>query len=413
MSSSRLRLFIVLLVGFVDHFGLGLVYPIFAAMLFDSSSSILPIGTSAAMKGAALGLLMGLTPLVQFISCPIFGALSDKYGRRKLLLFGISFGILGYVIAVMGVVFGNIWLLLVYRALVGLSDGTASVANAAIADLSSEEEKSRHFGYFGAALGLGFTMGPFIGGILSDPATASWCGYATPFVFSGILASINWVLVAIAFPESNQQRREVTLRWNESYYFLKKAFVLKGFRIIYLTFFLYSFGWAFYSEFIPVYLLDQFAFSSSHIGDFYAYQGLWYAMCSGFLCAPFLKRYSPEKVISVSLLGTGLYLSLFLLIENPVYIWVFAPALLFFVALSYPTATALVSNRAPKDSQGEILGIYHALCSFAMGISPLGSGSLVAMHPSLTIWIGSAIICLSGVVFILWGRKQPVAVESN
>src|SRR5271156_5521663 len=124
--NSKLNLIIILMIAFVDYVGIGLVYPIFAVLLFDPSNLIVPANSSLEYRGAMLGILISLTPISQFFVSPILGTFSDIKGRRPALLTGIGLGCLGYAIAVLGIYMSSLWLLFLYRILVGASDATAA-----------------------------------------------------------------------------------------------------------------------------------------------------------------------------------------------------------------------------------------------------------------------------------------------
>lgn len=407
---TRLNLFIICCVGFISYGGIGLVYPIFAALLFDPSANILPHDTSGEMRGFLFGLLIALTPIAQFFSSTIMGALSDRIGRKKVLEIGVGFGILGYFIATAGIQFGSIVLLLIYRLFIGISEGAAAVAQAAIADLSTEENKSRHFSLYNASLGIGFTLGPFFGGILSDPKVAAWCGYATPFILTGFVCALNWLLIYFKYPDSEKRQVEVKYNIFDGIYNLKRAFYWKGLRTLFLAAFAFAFGWVFYAEFIPITLMKTFNYSTSQVGEYFAYNGLWYALSTSFLTAPLLKYFGPEKIVTKVLFIAGLYLPLFMFIENPIYLWFFNPILMYLVAVIFPTMAAFVSNKADKDKQGEVMGIYQSVFAFAAGISPLFGGTLISTYPMLTVIGGGGAMLISGIIF-WYGQKALSAKE--
>ncbi len=396
---ARFNLFVLMLVGFIDQLGLGLVYPLFAVMLFDPASTLVASDTSDATRGFIFGLLIGTTPISQFFSAPMLGALSDKKGRREILKWGLFTGVVGYVFAVLGILFGNISLLFIYRLLVGVSDGTAAVAHAAIADLSTEENKSRHFSLFNMALGAGFALGPFIGGKLSDPEFFSWATYATPFYFAGAMSFLNMFLVMFKFPESRLVNSDVKYNILEGLYNIKRAFFWKELRLLFLGGFAFVFGWCFFMEFAPLLLRQQFNFQASGIGDFYGYCGLWYSLSTGLLTAPLVNRFPPEKLVPKALLLLGAYLPMYFLVSEPQQLWIFLPLMLFLVALVFPTSSALISNYTSADRQGEVLGIHHSVGAVAIGSSPIIAGAIVAEYPVLIIWGGSIIMFAAGLIF--------------
>lgn len=402
---SRLPFFIICLVGFLDHLSIGLVFPIFAALLFDPNVHMISPETSVQMRGFLYGALLALTPLSQFFSSPLLGAHSDRVGRKKVLQMGIAVGVIGYVIAVIGMQISSIALLLIYRILVGVSDGTVAVAQAAIADFSTEENKARHFSLFNGALGFGFTIGPFLGGLLSDASLSSWFSFTTPFIITGFLCTVNLILVSLRFPDSVPSHKEAQYNVWDGLYNLKRAFKWKNLRLFFAASAAFSFGWAFYSEFIPITLIKEFNFSTMQIGQYFAYNGIWYALSTAVLTAPLLHRFSPQQILAKTLFITAAYMPLFLLMENPAFLWLYIPVLMFLMALIFPTMAAWVSNNTESHKQGQVLGVYQSVSAFAFGISPFFGGSLIAAYPSLTIWGGAAAMLLSAIILWHFNRK--------
>lgn len=169
-------------------------------------------------------------------------------------------------------------------------------------------------------------------------------------------------------------------------------------------------------EFIPVSLRSLFDFNTSEVGNFYAYKGLIYALSVGVLIRPFIKRYAPGRLLVFSMLSSGIYLLFFLLIKNPFYFWFYLPMLNFILALFYPVASTYVSNSAPEDAQGEILGIYHSVQALALIISPLFSGFLVGAIPTMPIYLGSTLMLIGGVIFTanyVWTRNLSESLDEN
>lgn len=387
--------------GFVDSLGIGLVYPIFAALLFDSNSSMVASDASLAYRGALLGILIALTPLMQFFSSPIMGAFSDIKGRKLALTFGISLGFVGYCLAVVGIWMDTLMLLFLYRILVGVSDGTQAVAQAAIADFSTEENKARNFSLLNACHGFGFTIGPFLGGNLSQ------YGYDVPFLAGGAMCLVNLLLVLWKFPETRQLVQDRAFNFLEGLSVIANVSRWKELRWIFAAGFVLAFGWSFFGEFAPVFLKDRFNFSAGEMGNFYACCGGWYALSAGFGTAPLLKRIAAERLVTISFLTCAASLMAFSQVQEIYHVWIALPFIMYNLALIYPTAGAIISNRTPPDRQGEVLGIYQALMACAMGLSPLLVGSAIGVYPVLAA-LGSAAAMLFGGYAFWMGCRQPV-----
>ncbi|MBA2728538.1 MAG: MFS transporter [Parachlamydiaceae bacterium] len=402
---SNLNFVTILFIGFIDYLGIALVYPIFSSMLFDATYPIIPHNSSPAYRGALLGILIGLTPLTQFFSAPLLGAISDLKGRKKTLIYGTLVGFLGYVLAVLGIYIHSLALLFLYRIFVGIASGTVPVAQAMIADISTIENKARRFSLFSGSLGLGFTVGPFIGGKLADPSLASWSGYPVPFIAASIMCLISLVVITWKFPETHKERGNAAFKVLESLSNIRKVFLWPQLRWLFLATFSFAFGWSFFNEFIPVLLREKFGFNLSDIGDYYAYGGAWYALSSGVITAIILKYYPPEKTGVKALIGCTGCMLMFLVIQEQQYIWFIIPFLMFFLSFTYPTTAAMVSNRADVENQGEVLGVYQSVTGMAMGLSPLLTGSAIGVYPSLTAIGGAIAMLLAGIAF--WKGSLP------
>jgi DHA1 family tetracycline resistance protein-like MFS transporter len=191
---------------------------------------------------------------------------------------------------------------------------------------------------------------------------------------------------------------------------LKRAFHWKGLRIYFVASFAFAFGWAYYAEFIPITLMDQFSFGTAQVGQYFAYNGIWYGLSAGILTAPLLRRFSAEKLVIKSLLFSAVFMPLFVLINNPLYLLGYTPILMFLMALVFPTMAALVSNRTDPSRQGEVMGVYQSVSAVAFGISPLCGGTVIAAYPMMTIWGGAFLMLIAGMVLQIrsFGRFQSV-----
>lgn len=387
-------IFLILLVGFIVYMGIGLVYPLFSSLLFDRNIGLLPKESSDLVRGFFLGILLSLMPIFQFVTAPLWGKFSDKKGRKKILLFSLFISAFSYLLGVVGLQKNLLWFLLFSRALAGVGGGAISVVQAALVDHSSKEDKAHIFGLFNMVLGCGFTIGPFLGGKLSHLG-----GYTLPFWFAFFIILLNLLLVGRFF----QERRPLDLRDENSPDTLsdswKKPLHASKVRLLFVCAFIFSFGWSFFFEFIPVYLIGQYQFQSPDIGNFYAYSGGLYAISCAFLIKPIVKRFTADIVFLSSLLLAGCYVLLFLWIESSYYLWIYVPLLLFLIALVYPTLTAMISNWTPLKEQGQTLGFLQSVQSAAFAISPLFSGSLVGLYQPIPIVIGGASMLLAGLVF--------------
>ena len=199
------RLTIVIFTLFLDALGYGILIPIVPLLLTDSNSNFYLLGPEVSIKSGyiLLGLITAIFPLMQFFSTSILGELSDKFGRKPILMYTLTGTFLSYALFAFGISIRNIPVLFIARAIAGITSGNLSVAQAAIADITKPEDRAKNFGLIGAAFGTGFIIGPFLGGKLSDPNLLPFFNPTIPFYFASILALINSFSVRFNFSETN------------------------------------------------------------------------------------------------------------------------------------------------------------------------------------------------------------------
>lgn len=400
-KQKNVSLVLLLCTCFIIYLGLGLVFPLFTFLLFDVQSGMLPVEAGEGVRGLWLGILLALAPAVLFFASPLMGTLSDIKGRKVILKIALGVGIVSYVLGVIAVIERQLFLLILSRVLYGISAGSSTVLQASIVDISSGKDKQKNFGLYSMALGAGMSFGPLLGGFLAKPDMCSWCSYSTPFVVAAVISLINWLVIIGKFKESHPPNPSHRVAWAVGFLHLKKAFQMEKLRMMFLVMFLFFFGWNFFTEFISVFLMKRFEYSQLGVGAFYAYTGVLFALCAGFLIRPIIKRFPPRRVLEMAMILGGLYFFLFLPIERNGVMWVYLLPLIFCIALIYPTATTVISNAASEKAQGEVLGIYSSIQSVAFIVSPFGAGGLVAKYPFLCIVVAGATMILSGLLLAI------------
>src|SRR3989344_599966 len=245
-NAGKYAILPIFLIIFLDMIGFGIIIPLLAPLLLDPSVGLMP-GADLAARTFMLGLMVSIYPLAQFFGAPILGGLSDRSGRKKVLIISIAGTMLGYLVFGFGILTNNIWLMLFSRALAGFTGGNISIAFSAIADMSDAKSKVKNFGLIGMAFGFGFIIGPFIGGKLSDPSLVSWFDFATPFWFAALLSLLNILFVVKLFKETSTTRVNSKLSLMTGFKNIEKAFHLPDLRAIFLVIFLITFGFTFFT----------------------------------------------------------------------------------------------------------------------------------------------------------------------
>ncbi len=407
----RFTLFPLLFTVFIDSLGFGLVFPLFSPLIMGDSG-FLPVETSTAARGLILGLLISFFCVGQFFSGPILGALSDRKGRKKILCLTLITACLSYIVGALSLHIGSLALLILARLVNGASAGNFAVAQSMIADSSEGSDRTKNFGLVGMAWGVGFILGPYLGGELAHAGASFAGGLALPFWCASILCAVNLGLAAFFLRESIPRLRSTPLSLLGGVRDLKRAFSHPTLRGIFIVTFIFSLGWGFFTEFSSLFLMDRFAFQARDIGHFYAYAGCWIALCQGLLIRPFIKKFTPYQLLKGAFISLGILLLTFLTSTSAAILLIAVPLIALPEALIYPNAAMLVSTLSRPEEQGEMLGIHNSIQWAAIGIIPFFSGSLVALYPHLPITIASCTMFVAFIAFIVFFRS-PLPLSNN
>lgn len=359
------------------------------------------------------GILGSIYSLLQFIFAPIWGSLSDRHGRKKILLITIAGLAVSYLIWGLS---GNFWMLVLARFVGGIMGGNLSVATAVVADVTPKEKRTSGMAIVGIAFGLGFIMGPAIGGFLgqynlleSYPSLAA-IGinpFSVTAFFSLALSLLNLAWVYFKFEESlplesrSQSKPEPFKLFSLFRHKNKKIKALNFTYLIYMTAFS---GMEFTLTFLAV---DRFLFSTVQNGLMFVYIGFLLVLTQGFL----IRRFTPvvgERKLSLAGLSSGVIA--FILLSQSTQLPLFFVALAFMalsIGLASSSMSSLASLSANEDEQGTILGLFRSAGSFARTIGPLLSALLYFLLGSkVTYAIGAFLVLIA-----LFGFKQMVALK--
>lgn len=412
-KQQELSIIPVFFVVFISMLGVGIAIPVISPLLLDPNGGLLPINLDPRISTIILGFFLAIYPFFVFLGAPIVGAISDRIGRKKTFFISLGGELVGFLLFGLGVLFGNLPLAAFSRALQGFSGGNIATAYSSIADISKKEDKTKNFALVGLAFGLGFIMGPFIGGYLSDPSIVSWFNYSTPFLFASLLGFINIVFISLFFKETLKTRIKRKISILTGFRNIKKAWGFENLRIIFIVMFLAMFGFNFYTQFFQVLLIDKFQFTAKQIGEFFGYTGIWIVLAQGLFIRPFSKRFAPDKIIRVVLftLMAGL-----ILIALPNHVWmllVILPIIPISQAFFNPNMTTLLSNLSHRDSQGEIMGISQSVQALAMVVPPILAGFIFSINIYLPSIASALSVGIAAIVFLIFFKMTPPEFEEE
>jgi DHA1 family tetracycline resistance protein-like MFS transporter len=406
VQPPRGALLAVFITVFLDMVGVGIALPVLASLLLDPTSTLLPIDASQLTRTLAYGGLLASYSLAQFFGAPVLGALSDTHGRRPLLSLSLLGTVIGYLIFAVGLWTSNLWLLLLGRAIDGLSGGNVSIAFSAIADITPAAKRPQAFGMVGMAFGLGFILGPALGGLLSDSRIHPLFTPVTPFLVAAGLSSLNLLLLRWRFQETLVTRRQTPLRLLRAIDDVRLALWSDRRRGLFWTLLLLSLGFTLFTQFHQVFLIEKLGVGNLEVGLFFTCVGLCVALVQGGIVRPIAKRWPPVAILDWSILGVALCLGLFPLTTSFTQNLAIVPLLALVQGLTGPNLQGLLSQQSPDQQQGESLGLAQAVQSLGTAIPPLVGGVLAGWGTTRPLVL-ACIVSLVGYGCFQWvGRPR-------
>ncbi len=388
--------------------GFALPLPILPEMFLDPERSILPADFSIAQKTMILSLLMTAFPLGQFFGSPLLGRLSDRIGRKKVILFSLVGSMLGYLITALSTEFTLIPGIFTGLLVCGFSEGNIAVAESVIADLTPQEnqnDKIFQFGWINLFICLGFIIGPLIGGVLADPHLVGWFTFATPFWIGLVLTVGGFFIILMSSKETKAPKLAI-----EKQHFLKEQLDLLRIAPLRLIFFANFFIWlsAFsFWRFFPVYLERIFDFSSSQLAYVMVYESVAFAFSLIFLMKPLSERFSSKQTVVLSSLFFGLMLIIAIYPATPYSLILTLPFIGALLAIMLTNASVLVSNTVKLEVHGQAMGTLTSVQVLAELLSAIVGGVLAVLLPSLPVIIGGVMAGI-GALFLLERKKRHV-----
>ncbi len=365
------------MVVFLDLLGVGIIIPILPELFETTAKPLLLFGNVFDQKIEYLfyGALIAIYSLGRFFGAPFLGDLSDLFGRKKILAISLIGTASGYFLFSYGILLQSLEILFIARLIDGITGGNISTAQAVISDISSPKDSSKNFGIIGAAFGLGFIFGPFVGGVLSDSSLVSWFSPTIPFLFAAVLSVVSFILVWFFLPETvNNLKTEKSFSILSSCSHIAKAFKDTDLRRLFLVSFVFTVGFGFYSSFFAIYLKEIFNFSPRNIGIFFAYSGLWIAIVQIFLIPTVSRKFSDGNVLAISFLMTALSVLLYLLPKSIFFLYLVPPFAAIWVGFTLSYFMSFLSSKTNSQNRGEVMGINASMQAIGEIFPPLIAG---------------------------------------
>lgn len=357
MPAARLPVFFIVLTVVIDAMGIGLIMPVMPALIAEVE------GANIAQAAIWGGVLSTVFAVMQFLFAPLVGALSDRFGRRPVLLISLVVMAADYVVMALA---GSIWILLVGRMIGGITAATHSTANAYMADISEPHEKAARFGLVGAGFGLGFVLGPVLGGFLAEYGTRA------PFWAAGALALANAMFGALVLRETVTDAIRRPFRWSRANPFgaFRSITTFPGLRPILAVYFLYQVAGMVYPAIWAYFTTLRFGWTEATIGLSLGIYGLFFGLVQGFGVRPAMARLGYRGTVIFALWVELLALITTAFVPSGTLLLTLIP-IVALGAVGLPALQGAMSQAVADDAQGELQGVLTSANSVAMIVAPL------------------------------------------
>ncbi len=361
---SDRKLLILLLVVFIDLLGFGIVIPILPLLIERVGGSVFLVGV-----------VIALFSLFQFLFSAILGRLSDKYGRRPILILSSFINSMSYFL-----VFFSQTLLIIFiaRIIAGIGSASISVATAYIADSSTLHQRTKRMGFLGAAFSLGFIVGPLLGGVVSEKF-----GIGAPFLIPALLSLINTLLIFVILPESNKSfQKDIKIEFF-NIKVTREVLQPKNMSFLLALFFFVNFALSLIIGVFPIFSKERFGWSESQNGYYFSLIGIGSFITQAYLISLFLKKINETQMIKLGFVFFG---SAVILLGFSPFGWLALIAGLFTsvgFSLLNVNVQSLISLESDPKEQGIVLGVAQSFASLARVFGPLLGGTLASLNITL------------------------------
>ena len=394
-------------VVFLGFFASALVAPVFSPLfLHPIHGGMLPATTSMATKALLLGMALAASRLGECFGSPIMGQLSDHYGRKQMLAITMGVNVVGYLTLAQAIIIRNIWLFIGGQFLIGFVGVLLVLVQSEVAHRSTGSEKTRRFGLVYMFSSLAYVFAPALGGHLSDVALYDWAAYATPFFVSAAVCAATMLLIIWRFPHSSPDTPGGSLSVTKGLAEIGEAFQLAPFRALLLVNLVLYLGIDFVFQFNPVYFVQTWHFTSSEVGWFVSYTSLSMVVAQWLLIKPIGRHWTPRAVTTASAIMLGLLLIVLIAPERWSWLYVILPAIGIVMALATSNMSALLSNTAPADAQGRMLGVSHSSRVLGSAVLCFGGGILAGYSAKAPILAGALASFLAAGLLVMRRRSD-------
>lgn len=398
-KASAMFVFVTLV---IEAMGFGIIMPVLPDV-------IRKFITDPDVVTKTFGYFIAVYALLQFVLAPVLGRLSDKYGRRPVLLVSLLGTGVDYLFMALA---PTLPLLFVGRVISGICGASFTVVSAYMADISDDTNRSKNFGLIGAGFGVGFILGPAVGGLASSH------GLMYPFIIAACLNLLNFLFGFFILPESlaANLRRDFTLKDLNPLNSLKVLTTMPAIALLVVAHFMIQLAgqthpsiWAIYSE-------SRFSWTAAQVGTSLAVVGVLHVFSQGILTGPMVKKFGERNLVLYGTIGEAIAFAFFGLASTGLFMYATLVVSCIFGAAN-PALQSLISREIPAEKQGELQGALMSLMSLSAIINPLVMTTVMAktLTPNSAYYLPGTPYYLAAVIAFFavaaiwkWDSKHPV-----
>jgi len=392
MPATRSRLGVIFVTVVIDLIGFGIILP------------ILPVYAQRfGAQGIGYGALVFVFSAMQFVATALLGRLSDRIGRRPILLTTMLFNAAGYVLFAFAPSYAALFLA---RVISGFASGNISAAQAYVADITPPAERARGMGILGAAFGIGFVLGPMIGGLADH-----YFGHLAPGLIAAGLSLINFISAGVILRESLAEQHR-TARPLFDFGHMAEALKRPQLRPLMLVWLIAPFAFAGYTVALPLHATKALGWGAKELGWLFVVIGVIAAAVQGFLFGRLERPIGARRLLVVGLFGMGVSIAVVPFVTSSLWIYGWTVPLAFANSLFAPAASGLVSVYADPTEQGTILGAAQAFAALGRSLGPLGAGwAYDGLGARSAFVLAGAVMLVGGLVSLELEATTPYARE--
>ena len=385
----------------IDIMGLGLIFPVMPS-LFYGSENVVFSELGGNFQSWCYSIALACWPLGLMIGCPIIGELSDKYGRKSILLLALATTFISYILSAYAIYSRNYYIFFSSRFIAGLAGGSFEIAQAAVIDISSEENKSRNIGLITMAGSLGFVIGPIITSLLANLDMDN----TTSFLFAGFLAMINFIAILLFMKKDLAKNPGLVIKPVAFFKTILFLFSDKRVRAVGIVYFLVQCGWGFYGQGSALFLKQVYNYHVADIGLFYTVMGLATVVVS-IAIQPFIfRKFSKSSAFIVATIICGLALSLVNIVNHENSQWFINIISSATQLICYTALLSIISLSVTDKEQGKAMGAAGAIFGLAWFVNDIIIPDLILISPGTPISFGGSLYFIAAIIFTIFITKK-------